>query len=476
MTKSLRLRISVRRMTSMIFLAIVGVGFVGGGVALAHNSATGSSPSNGEVLTTSPPQWTMTFAKAVPLTSASGQLVGDDGVRRTLPNPRHGTTDNVIIFDLPADISGRVTARWRLVGTDGHVISDRVSFSVQATTASSSTSLAVPVNPAETSSSVPLPGTTVGSANISPATSTPVVADQPEEENRPVPELVRTLVRFSTFAVLTLFGGIFFAEWYIAQGTLFTNRGRRLANGTALGLFIFPVASLMILIDDLRGSFGTLFDGLSAAASLTIGPMIMARIAFGALLARLTRSLLVRGGARQQDLLYILLVLIPYCVTLSYGGHSRSQRLPQIGVPADVIHVLAISAWLGGLAIVLVVVIPAVKPDEALPAFLRFGYAAERAVPIIIVTGLVQSFRLHQSVGSLLTSNHGLLLLTKIGVVLAMLSLGNRNRKVLINRRNLTGPRAEISRTILMQRSVYEFLLGAIAVGITSVLVSVTPT
>lgn len=476
MTQPLRPHISVRRLTSVIFLAIVGVGFVGGGVALAHNSATGSSPSNGEVLKTSPPQWTMTFAKAVPLTSASGQLVGEDGVRRTLPNPRHGTTDNVIIFDLLADISGRVTARWRLVGTDGHVISGRVSFSVQATTASSSTSLAVPVNPAESSSSVPLPGTTVGSANISPATSTPVVADQPEEENGPVPELVRTLVRFSTFAVLTLFGGIFFAEWYIAQGTLFTNRGRRLANGTALGLFIFPVASLMILIDDLRGSSGTLFDGLSAAASLTIGPMIMARIAFGALLARLTRSLLVRSGARQQDLLYILLVLIPYCVTLSYGGHSRSQRLPQIGVPADVIHVLAISAWLGGLAVVLAVVIPAVKPDEALPAFLRFGYAAERAVPIIIVTGLVQSFRLHQSVGSLLTSHHGLLLLAKIGVVLAMLSLGNRNRKVLINRRNLTGPRAEISRTILVQRSVYEFLLGAIAVGITSVLVSVTPT
>ena len=476
MTQPLRPHISVRRLTSVIFLAIVGVGFVGGGVALAHNSATGSSPSNGEVLTTSPPQWTMTFAKAVPLTSASGELVREDGVRRSLPNPRHGTTDNVITFDLPADISGRVTARWRLVGTDGHVISGRVSFSVQATTASSSTSLTVPVNPAESSSSVPLPGTTVGSANISPATSTPVVADQPEEENRPVPELVRTLVRFSTFAVLTLFGGIFFAEWYIAQGTLFTNRGRRLANGTALGLFIFPVASLMILIDDLRGSSGTLFDGLSAAASLTIGPMIMARIAFGALLARLTRSLLVRSGARQQDLLYILLVLIPYCVTLSYGGHSRSQRLPQIGVPADVIHVLAISAWLGGLAVVLAVVIPAVKPDEALPAFLRFGYAAERAVPIIIVTGLVQSFRLHQSVGSLLTSHHGLLLLAKIGVVLAMLSLGNRNRKVLINRRNLTGPRAEISRTILVQRSVYEFLLGATAVGITSVLVSVTPT
>ena len=456
MTQPLRLPSAVRRLILMIFLAIVGVGFVGGGVALAHNSATGSSPSNGAVLATSPPQWTMTFAKAVPITSASGELVREDGVRRTLPTPRHGTTENVIVFDLPADISGRVTARWRLVGTDGHVISGRVSFSVQATSAPSSTSLAVPVNPADT--------------------STPALTGQPDGENRPVPELVRTLVRFSTFAVLTLFGGIIFAEWYIAQGTLFTNRGRRLANGTALGLFIFPAASLIILIDDLRGSSGTLFDGLSAAASLTIGPMIMARIAFGALLARLTRSLLVRGGARQQDLLYILLVLIPYCVTLSYGGHSRSQRLPQVGVPADVIHVLAISAWLGGLAVVLAVVIPAVKPDQALPAFLRFGYAAERAVPIIIVTGLVQSFRLHQSVGSLLTSDHGLLLLAKTGVVLAMLSLGNRNRKVLVNRRNLTGPRAEISRTILVQRSVYEFLLGAIAVGITSVLVSVTPT
>jgi putative copper export protein len=94
---------------------------------------------------------------------------------------------------------------------------------------------------------------------------------------------------------------------------------------------------------------------------------------------------------------------------------------------------------------------------------------------LIIVTGLVQSLRLHNSIGSFFTSDHGLLLLAKVGVVLAMMYLGNRNRLVLANRRNQIGSRAEIAKATLIRRSVYELLLGAGAIGITSILVSVTP-
>ncbi len=472
MNQSRPLHCIVRRALTVIFLAVIGVGLVGGDVALAHNSASGSSPSDGEVVTTPLSVWTVTFVKSVPLASASGQLVDNDGIRRDLPGPRHGANDNVIVFDLPSDIAGRVTARWRLVGTDGHVISGRVLFSVEVPATTTPTSTPVP---AVSNSSNPASQSMTPEVETSPTTSVPVVSSALDGDDASAPELVRALVRFSTFAVLTLFGGLLFAEWYIAKGTLFTLRGRQVLHATTIGLFLLPATSLMILVDDLRGESTSFFEGLSAAISLTVGPMIVLRIAVGGLLVMLCRSLLGRRQADNRVLLHLLVLVVVYCITLSYGGHSRSQRLPQIGIPADVVHVLAASVWLGGLAILLAVVIPAVKSDQALTAFLRFGYAAERTVPLIIVTGLVQSLRLHNSIGSFFTSDHGLLLLAKVGVVLAMMYLGNRNRLVLANRRNQIGSRAEIAKATLIRRSVYELLLGAGAIGITSILVSVTP-
>ncbi len=317
---------------------------------------------------------------------------------------------------------------------------------------------------------------TLAPADTTLSTNSPALTNQSESDETPVPDLVRTITRFWTYFVLTLFGGLFFAEWYIAQGTLFTSRGRQLANATTLGLIVLPIITLWILVNDLRGPIGSFFDGLSSAASLTIGQMIMLRIALGAIIAMLTRSFIAKGRTTDRDLSQLLAVVVMYCITLSYGGHSRSQRFPIIGIPADVIHVLAVSAWLGGLALLLAVVIPAVTSEQAITAFIRFGQAAERAVPLIIVTGLIQSFRLHQNVGSLFTSDHGMLLLSKIGVVLGILSLGNRNRKVLRNRKSFIGPRAGISRAQIVQRSIYELIFGAVAIGITSVLVAVTPT
>ena len=97
----------------------------------AHNTFSESSPSEGQQLTTAPTEWSIVFEKPVPLNSASGTVTNGDGTRTTLSAPRHGATENVIIFDLPAGLSGEISTRWRLVGVDGHVISGRVKFSIQ---------------------------------------------------------------------------------------------------------------------------------------------------------------------------------------------------------------------------------------------------------------------------------------------------------------------------------------------------------
>lgn len=462
----------VHRLLFALFVAILGVGLLSSGAALAHNSPVGSSPAGGVTLATPPTTWSMTFAKSVPIATASGQLVRENGVRTDLPAPSHGVTDNVIVFNLPADISGRITARWRLVGTDGHVISGRVTFAIDGQ--SPTTSMNTPSSPSSTSQ-IPTAQTPPQPSAITPTTQVLTQTDEIENDGTAVSNLVRTLLRFATYITLTIIGGLIFSEWYIAQGTLFTVRGRQLMNAGTIGLLLLPIFSMWVLVDDLRGTTGAMWDGISTALSIELGLMTLLRIAIGALFAKQARSLLKRRHTEDNNKWPLLLSLILYCIALTYGGHSRSQRLPQIGIPIDVVHILAITAWLGGLIIVLAVVMPSVKSNEALSAFLRFGYLAERTVPLIIVTGIVQTFRLHPSVGSIFTSEHGQLLLAKICVVLVMLYLGHRNRLILSNRRNQIGVRGEIAKATLVRHSIYEVLLGAGAIGITSILVAVTP-
>jgi copper transport protein len=444
----------LKRLFVSIVIAIISLLSISGGAALAHNSISDSSPAEGEVLASPPTLWTITFAKSVPLESASGQVVTDTGQRQDLPNPRIGTTDNVIVFDFPQNLTGTVTGRWRLVGTDGHVISGRVTFTApQATTSA--------------------PNVTTGVLDVT--TAAPNVSLPFEMEDAAISETIRVSTRFITYVAIILLGGLLFANFYIAQGVLSTPRGRLLTHITTIGTLVTPIISLWILVDDVRGSDGSIGSALSTVRSLSVGPMIMFRIVAGAAIVFFARSLLKRKIFDDSGTRLLALLLTMYCVALAYGGHSRSLASPWLGVPTDVIHVIAVSVWLGALAAVVVVVVPAVSVEQSMIAFERFGFAAQRAVPAIMVTGVIQSLRLHGNVWSVFSSSHGLLLLAKISVVVIMLLLGNRNRKFLASRRNSQHRHPKIARATLMRASIYEALFGATAIGITAVLVAVTP-
>jgi len=448
----------LKRLFVSIVIAIFGLLSISGGAALAHNSISDSSPAEGEVLASPPTQWTITFAKSVPLESASGQVVTDTGQRQDLPKPRIGTTDNVIVFDLPQNLTGTITGRWRLVGTDGHVISGRVTFTAPQATISA-------------------PNVTTSAPNVIPAAPAPeaTIPLPLETEDASISETIRVSTRFITYVAIILLGGLLFANFYIAQGVLSTPRGRLLTHIAAIGTLVTPIISLWILLDDVRGSDGSIGSALSTVRSLSIGPMIMFRIVAGAAIVFFARSLLKRKTFDDSGTRLLALLLTMYCVALAYGGHSRSLSAPWLGVPTDVIHVVAVSVWLGGLAAVVVVIVPAVSVEQSMIAFDRFGFAAERAVPAIMVTGVIQSLRLHGNVRSVFSSTHGLLLLAKVSVVVIMLLLGNRNRKFLARRRNSQDHHPKISRATLMRASIYEALFGATAIGITAVLVAVSP-
>lgn len=440
------------------FIAIVfGTTAYGASAVYAHNTQETSSPASGEVLALAPTEWIVGFTKSVPLASASGEIVGSDGVRVALAPPRHGATDNIIVFDMPPNLVGAVTARWRLVGVDGHVISGRIPFSV------------------ELAAVVPEATVTPETVVAPEAVVTPVVAAV-EEIGAPIAEPIRFSLRLVNYVSLMALAGVLMAEWLLAQGTLSLSLARRFALVGALGVAIAPLFQLLIFIDDIQIAGTSWLSGFGDALSMTAGGMLFAKTVLGMLLLALVQKTADIGALNSLRSRLIAATGVMYLIALAYVGHSRSQAAPWLGVPVDVAHTAAAATWLGGLAALVFVVIPKVDTERGVAAFDRFGRVAERAVAVLVVTGIIQMLRLHGNPLSMLTNRHGLLLIGKISLVALMLRLAARNRRELGAQRRRESTQPKTLRRLLVRASLIETAIGAVVLVITSVLVATTPT
>ena len=437
----------------LAFAAIVlGTNAYGANVVNAHNTQLTSSPASGEVLAVAPTEWIVGFDKTVPLASATGEIVGSDGVRVALAPPRHGVTDNIIVFDLPPNLVGSVTARWRLVGVDGHVISGRIPFSVGSGAA------VVP------------DGTVTPDAVVEP------VAAVVEESDSTVGEPIRISLRLVNYVSLMALAGVLVAEWLLAQGTLALSLARRVAFIGALGVGIAPLFQLLIFVDDIQIAGNSWLSGFSDALGSTPGGMLFAKAVLGLLLVALVRGTADFGVLNSVRSRLVAATGVMYLVALAYVGHSRSQAAPWLGVPVDVLHTAAAATWLGGLAALVFIVIPQVDTERGVAAFDRFGHVAERAVAVLVVTGIIQMLRLHGYPLSMLTNRHGLLLIFKISLVGWMLWLAARNRRELGAQRRREAMQPRTLRRLLVRASLIETAIGGVVLVITSVLVATSPT
>ncbi len=399
-----------------------------------------------------PTEWIVGFDKTVPLASATGEIVGSDGVRVALAPPRHGVTDNIIVFDLPPNLVGSVTARWRLVGVDGHVISGRIPFSVGSGAA------VVP------------DGTVTPDAVVEP------VAAVVEESDSTVGEPIRFSLRLVNYVSLMALAGVLVAEWLLAQGTLALSLARRVAFIGALGVAITPLFQLLIFVNDIQIAGNSWLSGFGDAFGSTPGGMLFAKAVLGLLLVALVRGTADIGALNSVRSRLIAATGVMYLVALAYVGHSRSQAAPWLGVPVDVLHTAAAATWLGGLAALVFIVIPQVDTERGVAAFDRFGHVAERAVAVLVVTGIIQMLRLHGYPLSMLTNRHGLLLIFKISLVGWMLWLAARNRRELGAQRRREAMQPRTLRRLLVRASLIETAIGGVVLVVTSVLVATSPT
>ncbi|MEW2161578.1 copper resistance protein CopC [Streptomyces sp. NPDC007084] len=110
--------------------------------------------------------------------------------------------------------------------------------------------------------------------------------------------------------------------------------------------------------------------------------------------------------------------------------HASTGVQAGIAMPIDVLHLLAVAGWLGGLTALLVSLFRA--PAEAqidAAGVRRFSRLAFASVLVLVATGVYQSWRQLGSWSALTDTTYGRLLLVKIGLVAVLVGVASVSRR-----------------------------------------------
>jgi len=160
--------------------------------------------------------------------------------------------------------------------------------------------------------------------------------------------------------------------------------------------------------------------------------------------------------------------------SLAWSGHAAGSpgAIGDIHLIADVLHLVAAGAWLGGLLPLSLLFVLAIRQtDPSLASTLqvatrRFSTLGLLSVGTLLATGLVNTWMLAGSLPGLLETDYGRLLLLKIALFVAMVAIAG------INRLRLTPPGLPNTQAVhrLNRNTRIELALGLAIITIVSVL------
>ena len=270
-------------------------------------------------------------------------------------------------------------------------------------------------------------------------------------------------------ALLLLVGAVVFATFLWPAGDAAPRWPRRLLVGAAALGLLSALAGVA-----LQGALGA---GTSLDESLTRS------VIEGSLDTRTGDAWAIRAGLWAAVLVVVALMARPrfgfvvalmafaagLVVSLPLAGHADTQDPQALLIPADIVHVAAAGAWLGGLVLLLTVFWGSREGDGAARTTGRFSRMALWCIVAIVVAGAVQAWFYLDGIDTLFTSTYGLALLAKIlllGGIVAV-AAGNRRRVA----RLLSGGAPGALRTAMRA----EVALALIVLAATAVVVRAQP-
>lgn len=450
-------------------LVIVAVVLAVSSPAWAHAQLESTQPVQSSVLTTSPRQVVLHFGEPVEIDFGSMRVIGPNGARVDNGGTHHPPGDtHAVAISLPAHLpDGTYIVAWRVISADSHPVHGAFVFSVgTARGAAKANALATSLSHANGSTVV---GTIYG------------------------------VIRFATFAALLLLVGTALAVRLVWPGAAAERRVRRVV-WTAWGVLVLCT----VLGIAIQGVYAAALPLTSIVHPALFNEVLHTRFGEVSLLRLVLLVAAVpvllclqgrwgRARARGAGVAVAGAVVgVGLLLTPGLAGHASTGTDVVLGTVLDVVHLSAGSLWLGGLALLAVVLGPGARLDPAAVASSPAdssavdsspvdssgvdssafdssafdssaldggavhssrvdgggaGAGVDRvavarsvsawslgAVCVIVATGVVQAIRQVGSFSALFDTVYGRTLLVKIGLVIAVIVVATGSRRILHGR------------------------------------------
>lgn len=408
-------------------LALV-ISVLGVPAALAHTELTGTSPTDGRVVAQSPAALTLSFNEPVGASAETIQVLAPAG--EAVPVDVQALDTTVTLTPATPLGAGTHTVAWQVTSADGHPISGSFTFSVGA-----------------------------------PSTST---VTAPEDVAGP-----QAMIAAQTATYL----GVFAAAGLVLFELVFLTTGPGTAPGTRrrLHLVAYLAAATAVVGAVFSALTATQGQGATAPGFFTDPAMVASLTVAGVLTAVLAAPRATKGGAAARYRAVALGGAGVAGVSLVLTGHTRSTEPGWLVIPVDAVHIAAGIIWVGGLLGLVIVLGRAADtpPGQAATTLIRFSTAAAWVVAALAVTGVILSWRILGSLGALVSTGYGQMLLIKLVFVLLVVLVAAWNRFVLLPR-ILTGHDTGALNDLHSAVQGEALVLGLILL-ITAVLTSMSP-
>ena len=451
---------------ALLLLALAGaIAAAAAPAAGAHAVLESTVPERGAALDAPPDAVVFRFSEAVEIAFGAVRVYAADGTQVQEGDAYHpdGDDRSVAVRLRGGLADGGYTATYRVVSADSHPISGGFVFGVGDGGAAGAATV----------------GDLLDGASAGPVTSVAF-------------GVVRAL-QFAAIAVAVGALAVLLLVWLPALAALvvpgggrdaasgaFAARWRRvLLAAAAAGL----AASVLGIVLQAATAAGTTFWSALGEASEVLGTRFGTVWGIGALAWVAVGALaLPRAGPRAAALALPLLwlVLLP-----ALGGHASVQEPVAVLLPANVLHVVAASCWIGGLA-VLVAALPAATrrlepPDRTrlLAGTLgRFSVLALVSVAALLLGGILQSVLELDAWDDLLDTAYGRAIVVKSALVALLLGAGWLNRRRTLPALDRAaadgGPPGRPGR-VLRRTLRAEVALGVAALAVTGALAGYSP-
>jgi copper transport protein len=461
--------VSPRRITAAAVAAIVAALLVPAGAG-AHAVLERTVPERGAHIDRAPAAVELYFNEPVEASFGAVRVFDANGAEVHEGEPiRPAGRSDAIGVALPAHLpDGTYTATYRVISADSHPVSGGFVFSVGR-------------------------GGPAASASVS---------DLLDDEAGPVTDVAFGIARGASYlAIALVVGGLLFAASSYLPAVARVDDTEERRNATAgFRRRITAMLGAAAAVGLVAGAAGIVLQGASAAGISfwdaldpdVIEPVLDTR--FGTVWAfRELAWLMVGAGlfalpgvpAGSPRAAILALATAFLLVSPALSGHASVQDPVWLLAPANVLHVTAMSAWVGGIAAYLWAVRGATAPlapsnrTRLLAGVtMRFSPIALAAVLTLAATGTVQSIVHLEAFSDFLDTAFGRAVLIKIGLFCLLVGLGAVQRRRVIPRlRSISQagePPGESGR-LLRRVLTAEAALFVAVLGVTAALVSYAP-